>query len=202
MKGSLLVVSGPSGSGKSSLCKKLCAEYEFACLSISSATRAPREGEQDGKDYFFIPKAVFERKIAQEEFLEWANVHGNYYGTDRRWVEKTLASGKTVAFDIDVQGQAAIARLYPNETTSVFVTTSSIAILKDRLIRRGTDDAAAIAQRLENALGEMNCIDRYDYLLINDDFDASFETIKSVALASRVKRGKVELRKFIANWRG
>lgn len=195
-----MVVSGPSGSGKSSLCKKLCEEREFACLSISATTRAPREGEAEGKDYFFIDKTAFERGVERGDFLEWANVHGNYYGTSKRWVEEALGLGKTVVFDIDVQGQAEIARLFPNETTSVFVTTPNIAALKERLIKRGTDDEKTIERRLINALDEMKQIDRYDYLLINDRFEQSLETLKGIALASRIKSRKVSLRQLISDW--
>jgi guanylate kinase len=200
MEGSLLVVSGPSGSGKSSLCKRLCAHFDLARLSVSTTTRAPRGDEKEGKDYFFVSKEAFTSAIDRGEFLEWANVHGNFYGTSKKWVEEALASGKSVIFDIDVQGQASICKIFPNETTSVFVTTPSVAVLRDRLIKRGADDAAAIEKRLSAALGEMGCIDRYDYLLINDSFEESFESLKGVVLASRIKSRKVSLRQFILDW--
>ncbi|MDR1451576.1 MAG: guanylate kinase [Helicobacteraceae bacterium] len=198
--GSLLVVSGPSGSGKSSLCKKLCAIYEPACLSISTTTRAPRGGETDGQDYFFVSKEAFTASIDKGEFLEWANVHGNYYGTNKQWVRAALEIGKSVIFDIDVQGQAAISKMFPNETTSVFVTAPNITILKERLIGRGADDAAALETRLKNALEETSRIERYDYLLINDNFEESLEILKGIAASSRIKSGRVSLRQFISNW--
>jgi guanylate kinase len=200
MNGSLLVVSGPSGSGKSSLCRKLCEDFDFAYLSVSTTTRTARIGEREGKDYFFTSKEAFSAAIDRGEFLEWANVHNNYYGTSRSRVESALKDGKTVVFDIDVQGQAAIVKLFANETTSVFVTAPSNAILKERLEKRGADDPEAIQKRLKNALDEMQSIGAYDYLLINDSFEKSLETLKALALASRIKRDKVELRKFIAEW--
>jgi guanylate kinase len=200
MSGSLLVVSGPSGSGKSSLCKKVCEDYDFAFLSVSTTTRAARNGEEEGRDYFFASRDAFKKAIDEGEFLEWAQVHDNYYGTSKKSVKNALREEKTVVFDIDVQGRSSIAALFPNETTSVFVTTPTIAILKERLLGRGAEDAAAIEKRLQNAVAEMERIDQYDYLLINDRFDRSLETLKGVALASRIKRGKVQLRKFIADW--
>lgn len=200
MEGSLLVVSGPSGSGKSSLCRALCDHFEIARLSVSTTTRAPREGEKEGEDYFFVSKEAFSAAIDRGEFLEWASVHDNFYGTSKKRVEEALENGKSVIFDIDVQGQASICKIFPRETTSVFVTTPNIAVLKDRLIKRGSDDAAAIERRLNAALGEMERVDRYDYLLINERFDESLETLKGIVLASRIKSRKVSLRQFISDW--
>ncbi|GHV02843.1 guanylate kinase [Campylobacterota bacterium] len=201
MSGSLLVVSGPSGSGKSSLCRKICDTYDYAALSISTTTRALRASEKEGVDYLFTTKEAFEKAIEQGEFLEWAEVHGNFYGTSKRWVVDMLSKGKTVVFDIDVQGQAAIAKLFSDRLTSVFVTTPSLEILKDRLVKRATDNAETIERRLKNALDEMAQIDYFDYLVINDRFDESYETLKAIVLASRVKRSKVSLCDFISAWK-
>ena len=200
MDGSLVVVSGPSGSGKSSLCRRVCSQFDFASLSISTTTRPKREGEKDGEDYFFITPDEFKRLIDKGEFLEWAEVHGNYYGTSKTWVEKTLRSGKTVIFDIDVQGQAAVVRLFPRETTTVFVTTPSLTVLRERLSVRGTDSETVIIKRLQNALDEMRCIDQYDYLLINDQFDQSVKVLESIVIVSLYKRHKVSLGDFIDHW--
>jgi guanylate kinase len=200
--GSLVVVSGPSGSGKSSLCKAVCEVYGFAQISISTTTRAPREGEQNGVDYHFASKEQFRAAIDSGDFLEWAQVHDNFYGTSKSRVEEALLAGQTVLFDIDVQGQAAISALFPRETTSVFVTTPDIAVLRERLQKRGTDSEEVIEKRLINALGEMNQLERYDYLLINDDYAESLEVLKSIVLASRYKESRVSLPAFISTWKG
>ncbi|MDR0747221.1 MAG: guanylate kinase [Helicobacteraceae bacterium] len=200
MNGSLVVVSGPSGSGKSSLCKKICGEFEFASLSISTTTRKVRAGEKDGVDYFFTDESSFQDMAAKGEFLEWAQVHGNLYGTSRVWVERALESGRSVIFDIDVQGQASIVRLFPKETTSIFLTTPSARALRSRLVGRGTDDQEAIEERLINARKEMESIDLFDYLLVNDSFDESYNLLRGIVLASRIKCGAVSLSKFISNW--
>lgn len=199
--GSLVVVSGPSGSGKSSLCKEIIKQFDFTALSISITTRAPREGEKDGVDYFFTTKELFKEAIDRGEFLEWAEVHGNFYGTSKLKVVSALESGKTVLFDIDVQGQKEVARQFAEVTTSAFVTTKDLATLKDRLSGRGTDSSEVIEKRLINALGEMSEISCYDYLIINDDFSASLEVLKAVVVASRYKQSKIELQQFISNWK-
>ena len=202
MSGSLVVVSGPSGSGKSSLCRVICESFDYAYLSVSTTTRAPRSGEAEGLDYFFVTREAFEAAIKEGEFLEWAEVHGNYYGTSRKRVEEALKAGKTILFDIDVQGQASVKALFPKECTSVFVTTPTLSILKERLQGRGTDSDAVIEQRLVNALDEMRHIDRYDYLIINDRFEESLDALKSVVVASRYKEGRVSLPDFISAWKG
>ncbi len=202
MSGSLVVVSGPSGSGKSSLCKAVCEAYDFAHLSISTTTRAPRSGEREGEDYFFASKEQFLAAIDSGDFLEWAQVHDNFYGTSKSRVIEALEAGRTVLFDIDVQGQAAISALFPKETTSVFVTTPDIAVLRQRLAGRGTDSEEVIEKRLINALIEMNQLDRYDYLLVNDDYDDSLEVLKAMVLASRYKVSRVSLPEFISTWKG
>lgn len=201
MRGSLVVVSGPSGSGKSSLCKEIVRAHNNVALSISTTTRAIRAGESDGIDYFFTTKEAFKASIEKGEFLEWAEVHGNFYGTSKTRVEEALEAGKTVLFDIDVQGQKEIVRQFANETTSVFVTTKSLAVLRERLISRQTDSSEVIEKRLVNALEEMQEIGCYDYLLINDDFASSLEVLNSIVLASTVKQAKVELPKFISSWK-
>jgi guanylate kinase len=200
MNGSLVVVSGPSGSGKSSLCKKICGEFEFASLSVSTTTRKIRTGEKDGIDYFFTDEHSFQVSIARGEFLEWAQVHGNLYGTSRVWVDRALESRKSVIFDIDVQGQASIVRLFPKETISIFLTTPSERALRSRLVGRGTDDQRTIEERLSNARTEMESIDRFDYLLVNDSFDKSYDLFRGIVLASRIKCGAVSLSKFISDW--
>lgn len=199
--GSIFIVSGPSGSGKTSLCKELCNRMEEAVLSISTTTRTIREGEVEGEDYHFVERDAFLKKIEEDKFLEWAEVHGNFYGTEKRVVDEALAQGKTVVFDIDVQGHASIREIYPNQTTSVFVTTDGLKTLEARLSGRGTDSKEVIERRIINALGEMRRLEEYDYLLLNVEFDASLETMTAFAKASRFKRAITAKEAFIGEWK-
>lgn len=199
--GSLVVVSGPSGSGKSSLCKEIVKELDYTTLSISTTTRSPREGEKEGVDYFFTTKEQFKAAIDRGEFLEWAEVHGNFYGTSKLKVLEALNAGKTVLFDIDVQGQKEVVRQLASVTTSAFVTTEDLATLRDRLVGRKTDSNEVIEKRIQNAMGEMGEIGCYDYLIINDKFERALEALRAVVIASRYKQTKIELSKFISDWK-
>jgi len=201
LNGSILVVSGPSGSGKTSLCKKLCAENDAFFLSVSTTTRGIREGEVDGIDYHFSGREQFLEEIEADNFIEWAEVHGNFYGTSKRVVEEQLAQGKTIVFDIDVQGHDSIRKIYDKITTSIFVTTDTRTTLRTRLEGRGTDNTEVIDKRIINAIGEMRHIERYDYLVINDDFDASYAKIAAVGLASKVKQSMTDLSTFVEYWK-
>jgi len=201
--GSILVVSGPSGSGKTSLARAVCEELgEKAYFSISSTTRAIRDGEKDGVDYFFLSKEEFIKDIEEDYFLEWAEVHGNFYGTSKRQIDEALKKGQIVFLDIDVQGYELVKKSYPDITTGVFVTTKSQEVLKQRLLNRGTETEESIKIRMFNALQEMKRISEYDYLLINDDFDEAKELLKSVAIASLIKRSKYNIEEFITEWKG
>ncbi len=201
--GSILVVSGPSGSGKTSLARVVCEELgEKAYFSISSTTRAIRDGEKDGVDYFFLSKEEFIKDIEEDYFLEWAEVHGNFYGTSKRQIDEALKKGQIVFLDIDVQGYELVKKSYPDITTGVFVTTKNQEVLKQRLLNRGTETEESIKIRMFNALQEMKRISEYDYLLINDDFDEAKELLKSVAIASLIKRSKYNIEEFITEWKG
>jgi guanylate kinase len=203
MRGSILVISGPSGSGKTSLARSVCEELgSRAYFSISTTTRPMRDGEKDGVDYFFVTKEEFLKDIDEGYFLEWAEVHGNFYGTSKRQIDKALSEGKIVFLDIDVQGHENVRKVYPNITTSVFVTTKNEKILIDRLKNRGTETAETLKTRLINALNEMKKIDEYDYLLINDDFSEAKEYLRAVAIASLIKRSKFDVNEFIKKWKG
>ncbi len=202
-RGSIVVVSGPSGSGKTSLARVVCEELgDRAYFSISTTTREMREGEKDGVDYFFVDKEEFLKDIDEGYFLEWAEVHGNFYGTSRRQIDEALNKGKIVFLDIDVQGHEAVRKLYPETTTSIFVTTKDKKTLIERLKNRGTETEESIKIRMINALHEMKKIPEYDYLLINDDFDTAKEFLRSVAIASLIKRTKYEVNEFINEWKG
>ena len=200
MQGAILVVSGPSGAGKSSLIEGLLKEIKDVYFSVSTTTRLKREGEEEGVDYYFISKEQFEKDIEEGEFLEWALVHGNYYGTSLKPVKKALHEGKLVIFDIDVQGHKIVKNKFPNLITSVFITTPSKKVLKERLLKRKTDSEEIIEKRLKNAIKEMEEIKEYDFLIINDDFDDSLEKLIAVAKVSRIKTSLISLDAFIKKW--
>jgi len=203
MKGSILVISGPSGSGKTSLARSVCEELkDKAYFSISTTTRPKREGEKDGVDYFFITKEEFLQDIEDGYFLEWAEVHGNFYGTSKKQIDEALNQGKIVFLDIDVQGHEAVRKAYPNIVTSIFVTTKNKDVLIERLKKRGTETQESLEVRLINALHEMKKIPEYDYLLINDDFEEAKNFLKAVAIASLIKTSKYNIDDFIQHWKG
>ncbi len=201
-KGALLVLSGPSGAGKSTLIKTVLSHFEDVYFSISTTTRPKRPGEVEGRDYYFVTKEEFEKDIEAGMFLEWANVHGNYYGTSLRPVLQALDEGKLVLFDIDVQGfysikKSALASL----VTSVFVTTPTMSELRTRLEARGTDSELVIEERLKNAQLEMAHMKEYDYVIINEDLETSKRQILALAQTARLKRHKDEIEEFIQYWR-
>ena len=202
VKGSILVVSGPSGSGKTSLARAVCEELgDRAYFSISTTTRSKREGEKDGVDYFFVSKEEFLKDIEDGYFLEWAEVHGNFYGTSKKQINEALNQGKIVFLDIDVQGHEAVRKAYPDIVTSVFVTTKNKNILIERLKNRGTETEESLEVRMINALHEMKKIPEYDFLLINDDFNEAKEFLRSIAISSLIKTSKYDLDRFITYWK-
>ena len=200
--GSLVILSGPSGSGKTSVAREVCKRIglDKTYFSISTTTRAPREGEQNGIDYFFVDKDEFLEDIANNQFLEWAEVHGNYYGTSLKQITEALNAGKIVFLDIDVQGFESIKKIYPEFITSVFITTKNKDVLIQRLKNRGTETEESLKVRLINALGEMKKIEEYDYLLINDIFEQSVEVLEAIAKVSLIKSSKKDLENFIKEW--
>ncbi len=199
--GSILIVSGPSGAGKSSLIKAASDQIGDYYFSISTTTRAPREGEKEGIDYHFVDKATFEADIRAGEFLEYAQVHGNYYGTSLKPVREALEEGKLVIFDIDVQGHAIARERMGDLITSVFVTTPSLSELEKRLKNRGTDDKTIIKNRIENALIEIEYVTAYDFLIVNDDFEQALDSFVAVAKAARLKKGRKQALAFANAWR-
>ena len=200
MKGQILIISGPSGSGKSTLLGRLLKEENDLYFSISSTTRAPRQGETDGVNYYFINKDEFKKGIDAGEFLEWAFVHGNYYGTSLKPVLKALEEGKIAIFDIDVQGFNIAKSKFAQNITSVFITTASKNELKSRLQNRGTDSAQTIEKRLINAVGEMEHILEYDYFLINDDLQSCYENLRGILRSMRLKTSNLDTKEIINKW--
>jgi len=202
MRGSILVLTGPSGAGKSTLIKEMVKDIGPYYFSISTTTRAPREGEKNGVDYFFVDKEAFQNDIAEELFLEYALVHGNYYGTSLRAVEEALAQGKLVIFDIDVQGHKSIKARLPDITTSVFITPPSFEALKQRLINRNTDSMEVIEKRLIMADEELTKIDEFDYVIVNDDLQKAIQEIKAVAQTAKLKKCPASLDALKTLWKG
>ncbi len=166
-KGILTVVSGFSGAGKGTIMKRLMEKYDNYALSVSATTRAPRPGEEEGREYFFRTVEEFEKMIAKEQLIEYAKYVDNYYGTPRAYVEEQLEAGKDVILEIEIQGALKVKEKFP-ETLLLFVTPPSARELKDRLVKRGTESMEVILSRMERAREEAKGMDRYDYLVIND----------------------------------
>ena len=203
MRGKILLISGPSGSGKSTLIKRLIAEFgDELYFSISSTTREMREGETDGVNYHFISESEFRAGIDRGDFLEWANVHGKFYGTSLKAVTSELERGKTVLFDIDVQGYEIVRGKVPrSELASVFITTPSLSELRVRLQARGSNADTDIALRLQNAQEEMKRLGEYEYLIINDRLEQAYENFRSIYKAIRLETAGRDINKLIEIWK-
>lgn len=177
-KGKLIVISGPSGVGKSTLLHRLFREYpDNVCFSVSYTSRSPRIGENHGKDYYFTDNETFEHKIKNNDFLEWARVHGNYYGTGKSEVEEILHSGKHCILDIDVQGADSV-RSSGIPAMFLFIAPENIETLRCRLEKRGTESEETIAKRLKNAVGELAQKDKYDHVIVNKDLDLAYKELQ------------------------
>lgn len=198
--GAILVLSGPSGAGKSSLINKVAEAIGPCYFSISTTTRPMRPGEIDGVHYHFVDEATFKREIEEECFLEYAIVHGNYYGTSIKPVKAALAEGKLVIFDIDVQGHDAVQHRMGDITTSAFVTTPTLSELERRLTSRATDAREVIDKRINMAKREIQRMSEYDYIIINDDLEAAADVLISVARAARLKIPTLEINAFVQRW--
>ena len=196
----MLVLSGPSGAGKSTIIEAASEDIGEYYFSISTTTRNPREGEVDAQDYYFVTKESFEEGIKAGEFLEYALVHGNYYGTSLKPVQKALDEGKLVIFDIDVQGHRLIRAKMGDITTSAFITPPTLTELEKRLRLRCTDDDSVIKQRLENAKSEILAAGEYDFAIINDEIPRASKEFSIVAKAARLKHSEEDEERFIENW--
>jgi len=199
-KGAILLISGPSGCGKSSLLKELYKVVTNYYFSISTTTRSARNGEKDGVDYFFVTKEEFLKDIDKNNFLEWAEVHGNYYGTSLIPINKALEESKLVIFDIDVQGFEQVIKKLEDITTTVFITTPSIKELEKRLYSRDTDNKDTIEKRIINAKKEIEYIDKYDYFIVNDDLQIAANQLISVAQSSLIKSSLYDKDIIVKNW--
>ncbi len=186
-RGILMVISSPSGAGKTTLARAL-AQNEKLEFSVSYTTRAPRAGERDGVDYKFVTDEEFTQMIDRQEFAEWAVVHGKRYGTAIHTVNRALEDGKDYLFDIDYQGGAQLRRQWPSESVLCFILPPSMAELERRLRRRATDSHEAIERRLAMARGELEHYGEYDYLIVNDNFETALKELTSIYIAARCAR--------------
>lgn len=199
-KGAILVLSGPSGAGKSTIINAAADQIGEYYFSISTTTREPRTGEENGRDYFFVTKEVFEEDIKAGNFLEYALVHGNYYGTSLKPVREALEAGKLVIFDIDVQGHRLVRAKMNDITTSAFITPPTLGALEHRLRARCTDDEAVIVNRINNAKGEITAVGEYDFTIINDTVEEAAKQFVIVAKAARLKQSTEDEEKFVTQW--
>ena len=187
MRGTLYIVAAPSGAGKSSLVNAVLAKEPGIALSISFTSRAPRPGERHAQHYHFVDKAEFERMIAAGDFFEYALVHGDYKGTARQSVEPQLAAGRDVLLEIDWQGARQVREKMP-EAVSVFILPPSKATLEQRMRNRGQDSEETIARRLAAAREEMSHYDEFDYVIVNENFDAAAAELRAIFVAQRLRR--------------
>ena len=186
MPGNLYVVAAPSGAGKTTLVKLLLAQEHDVRLSISYTTRQPRPGEENGREYHFVDVETFRTMIANGDFMEWAEVHGNYYGTSKTWIVNQMAVGTDVLLEIDWQGAQQVRALFP-EAIGVFILPPSLEELERRLTGRGTDAAEVIARRLAAAQAEMRHVGEFDYVIINDRLEQALTDLRSILQASRLR---------------
>ena len=191
--GCLFIVAAPSGAGKTSLVRALLAQRPGVELSISFTTREPRPGEENGVDYFFVSVAQFEAMRASGDLLEWAQVHGNFYGTSRQWIEGRIQQGADILLEIDYQGAAQVRQMF-SDAIGVFIAPPSIAQLRERLIKRGQDSPPVIAARLSAAEHELKQIKQFEYVIINQDFASALGQLVAVVDAARLRFAKQRIR--------
>lgn len=189
-RGLLLVVSSPSGAGKTTLCSRLRDEFPSLGFSVSYTTRAPRPGERDGVEYHFTDLTTFQEMIARDEFAEHALVHGHMYGTAAKLVQEALEQGRDLLFDIDYQGGHQLRQKFPDDVASVFILPPSIQELESRLRRRGTDAEEVIQRRLRVAREELRHYAEYDYLVMNDDLERAYDVLRAVYVAQLHTRAR------------
>lgn len=187
MKNLLFIISAPSGTGKTSLCKEVIRNLSNLTSSVSYTTRKPRSGEMDGRDYFFVSPEKFQHMLGQGLFVEWTEIYGNRYGTSKAFIEKLMKDQVDILFDIDSRGARKILELYP-EGISIFVLPPSLQELKKRLISRGTDSPETITSRLKLAEQEMEDAGFYQYTVVNDSFEEAVKKLKSIVIAERCRR--------------
>ena len=189
-RGLMFILSSPSGTGKTTISHRLLAHDQEICLSVSVTTRPMRPGEVDGRDYHFVAQDEFDRMVAAGEFLEWAHVFGNSYGTPKAQIKEGLKAGQDFLFDIDWQGTQQLYQRAETDVVRVFLLPPSLDELRRRLTARGTDSAAVIAERMARAQAEISHWDGYDYVVVNDDIDACFAKVVQILAAERLSRAR------------
>lgn len=187
----LIIIAAPSGGGKSTVLKRVFAEVPDLLFSISHTTRAPRKGEQDGREYFFVDEPTMRRLVSEGAFLEWAEVHGRIYGTSRAELDRARNLGKDLVLDIDVQGAAQIMKAHP-QTVSIFLKPPSEEVLRQRLLARGSESEESLAIRLRNARGEIARASEFQHVVVNDLLDDAVAAVKGFIEAARLARGARE----------
>jgi guanylate kinase len=191
----LVVISAPSGAGKTTICRELIRRYSNIKMSISATTRPRAKGERNGRDYFFLSKEEFETNISKNWFVEWAGVYNHFYGTPKSQVDKFLAQNKIVLFDVDIQGGKSITKFYPNAVT-IFILPPSISILKKRLLGRRRDSRDEIDKRLAFALKEIKMRTKYDYTVKNAGLEKAVGQVESILEAESLKTWRTDVKKF------
>ena len=197
-EGLLIVISGPSGVGKGTICKELMKRYDYN-VSISATTRSPREGEVDGVNYHFLDKKSFEEKLSNNEFLEYAQVYGNYYGTLKQSVENEIHNGKNIILEIDIQGTLQVQKVYKN-AIYIFLLPPSINELKNRILKRGSETESSFNLRFSSASEELKYMNSYDYAVINDDIDKAVEKIHNIINTEMNRISRINLDKFLEEY--
>lgn len=187
-RGLMIVLSSPSGAGKTTLTRKLLAENKNMTMSVSATTRAPRGGEKEGKDYYFLSKTQFSDMVAEDDFLEHAKVFDNFYGTPRQPVETALESGRDVIFDIDWQGAQQLAEAAANDLVKIFILPPNMQELESRLRSRAQDSDSVIAKRMSKAETEISHWPEYDYVIVNEDIDTAMDELRAIIAAERMQR--------------
>ncbi|TCS84365.1 guanylate kinase [Tepidibacillus fermentans] len=189
-KGLLIVLSGPSGVGKGTVCSVLRKEQSDIVYSVSATTRSPRIGEVEGINYFFKTREAFQQMIQNNELLEWAEYVGNYYGTPRRFVEETIQQGKDIILEIEVQGALKVKQTYP-EGIFIFLIPPSLAELKNRIIHRGTENDENLIRRMNAAKEELKMLKYYDYAVVNDEISKAVKRIQAIIEAERLRKERI-----------
>ena len=179
-KGRVIVIVAPSGAGKTTIAQRLLEEFPRIRFSVSATTRPPREGEVDGRDYYFLSEEEFTRKVEKDAFLEWEHYAGNRYGTLQSEVDKLVETGYFPLLDIEVKGALNVQRIYDSRAVSIFIKPPSLEVLEERLTKRGSETVESLRERLQRAKLEMKYADRFDYAVINDDLDIAYEEVKHI----------------------
>ncbi len=189
-KGVLIVLSGPSGAGKGTICKELVTKGDY-CLSVSATTRNPRKGEVEGKNYFFLNKEEFQERVEKNDFLEYAEVYGNFYGTPKWKVEEYLEDGKDVILEIDIQGALKVKETV-QDGVFIFILPPSMEELKHRIIKRGSETPESLMTRFKSAYQEINYVSKYNYAVINDTVEEAVKKIESIIIAEKCRVDRIK----------